>query len=824
MINYLYLKFFYIFILFQILLRFEKCDEYTTHPLNIIIDSANLNIENILHNKILAYLTDSVEILSKMINCIDELNNEITPDIIVKKCKRQLKISNISTYNSDLVILPIFEKFKRNYDTSGKFQVLICDLNLSRKHKPNIVLFLINNYLDLNSLPKTDDQKYSLILEILRYLFDCLGLKYNFRANIKQARNNFFETPLYLLNNSFSYKSLIKLYKLLNVPIPKRKINDLGLFYEPYWPKDYIIKDFLSQEIDIEYDLTETSFNLLKDLNYYTISKCDMILDNKGKCHRIDQKCISKEEFDNEYYLQYGIDNSKIICYLSNKYNLLNKKCGNKYGLLINEVIDNSSLIKKEIIKNNLGNYFIPELLNYDEIEFKLNVPSEKCHSQMPRTIYFRRDFKTNFFNLNDILLTKENRRFFITFATFEDIYFIKEFMIIAKFNGLIRSFLDYGNHNLFIYTLDEEFLKENSKNLKLNKFQKFFNFVGSEIFSGKDSLYTAYKNQKRIYGKEYYYMIETYSYPEQKDFINKKFSNYKMNINDLWLIKPKNKYSENIIHIFKSLNNESENFIITKYISNIHLINGKKYNIRFFALVSGLKPLRIYLNKEGIVQIAREKYSLNISKLNNKYVNFVNMEINNEFESGNKKKKELGNKLSLTKYIKYLEENDIDYSSLKEKIIDIIIKTIISCYEHLLSKLDKYNLNDRNFFNLFGYDILIDNNYEPILLGVENRPDMHIYDKIDKIIKEKIFIDVLNIIGIIPFSHDENQESLDEIFSYDDPIEESVDFAFCELTRPQGNFELIFPLENNIDKYKKLIRIKNKENEQFWKKIKNDD
>ena len=150
-------------------------------------------------------------------------------------------------------------------------------------------------------------------------------------------------------------------------------------------------------------------------------------------------------------------------------------------------------------------------------------------------------------------------------------------------------------------------------------------------------------------------------------------------------------------------------------------------------------------------------------------------------------------------------------------------MKKINKKYEYLISKLDEFNLNDRNFFNLFGYDFLIDNKYEPYLLDIDKRPDMYIYDINDKYIKEKIFIDTLNIVGITPFSHDESGETLDEIYKYEDPIQETIDFAFCELTRPKGNFDLIFPLKNNIEKYGKLIRKKVVENEKFWEKIKKD-
>ena len=66
--------------------------------------------------------------------------------------------------------------------------------------------------------------------------------------------------------------------------------------------------------------------------------------------------------------------------------------------------------------------------------------------------------------------------------------------------------------------------------------------------------------------------------------------------------------------------------------------------------------------------------------------------------------------------------------------------------------------------FNLFGFDILINDNLNPILLEVNTRPFMHIYDCMDKIIKTNLFIDALNIIGITPFSHERKYKSFTRI------------------------------------------------------------
>ena len=820
MIRYLYFKIFCINFIFPIKSYCQQ--KYMTHPIAIEIDSANLDYKNLSHKILLEYLINAVGILSKIVNIIQ--TKDITPKLLANKCKRKLKITKKKTSTSDIIIFPIFDNIKNN----DIFQVAICEENPSDKFAPNIALFFIKNNLDINSYIKNPLNEYTFKLKIFKYLLDCLGLSIIFRCKSKQARDNFFETPTYLIENSFSYHSIKKLYKLKNLTLNRTEINDCGDFYLPYWPYDSIIKDFRNEEIDIRFDMTETSFHLLNDLNYYTLSECDILLDEKGKCHRFDQKCINREQFDNNYYLQYGINNNNLICYFSNKENILNNQCGDKFGFLLNEVVNYSPLLYKTPVKiKELGDYEIPELLYYNEQELKLLIPSKKCHPNLPRTIYFMKNNSANSFDLNDIVLTEENKRFFVTFFTYEEMYLHYEYIILAKLNGLIRSYRLFGNQNLIIDTLPEYILKERAQNHRINKYQKIFNYIGSTIFAKKDSLYKIYKSQQKIYNDEYNFMQESYLYPEDTNKIEEIFSNYQFNKNNLWIVKPKDSHTGNGVHIFTSLKKESDNFVISRYIHNPHLINGKKYDLRIYVLVSGLKPLRIYLNKEGLVRIATKKYNLDKKNLNDKFVHLTNTGINklnrdyiysNDFESKD------ANKLSFNVYKQYLEKEEIDYNFLREKIKDIVIKTVISGYEHLVSKLDEFNLNDRSFFNLYGYDILIDENYEPHLLEVNRRPDMHIYDKIDKVVKENLFLDTLNIVGIIPFSHDEKGEPLDDGYKIYNPVQEAVDNGFCELTRPKGNFELIFPLKKNIDKYKKFIRIKLPENENFWNKIKNEE
>ena len=214
--------------------------------------------------------------------------------------------------------------------------------------------------------------------------------------------------------------------------------------------------------------------------------------------------------------------------------------------------------------------------------------------------------------------------------------------------------------------------------------------------------------------------MQETYLYPEDKEIIKNKFKNYKVDKNNLWLVKPKFGNTGKGIHIFKSLNNESKDFLITKYIINPHLINGKKYDLRIYVLVTGLKPLRIYLNKEGLARIAAEKFTLNESSFENSFIHLTNTGINKKSKNyifSQDFYSENANKLSLYTYKKYIDKEKGDYNLIRKKISDIVIKTVISGHQYLVDKLNNYNLNDTSFFNLYGYDIMIDDKYEPHLL-----------------------------------------------------------------------------------------------------------
>jgi hypothetical protein len=831
--NEFYSFFFIFFILISIgqinpkILR-KKLSPYLYHPLRIKIDFSNITSTKKNH-PLIPLLTKAKDIVSKLVLSpnIKKFNTNLK---IKSRCKNYLDYKAMSIEDeTDILIVPIFSKIPAYY------KIYFCATQ--RNNMPSIISLHFNKKFNFDAENKNSE--YYNLLNYIKIITDCLGLDVSYIRNRLFLRNNFFETPYYLLDNSKSFKSIKKLYGLSLKKMPNKNVNIYGSFYLGKWPKHYIVKDFKSQELDIKGDLSETSMNLFNDISFYKVAPCEfefIQIKDKKKCFNFNQKCMEESKL-NSYYLTYGINsiaNNEIICYLSNTDNIIKDQCGIKYGKLLSEENYNFCpfITKEKIKEGNINNNQLPDLVYHNQQTLNLLKPSPKCKNPSPRTIYFKsfeREENTKInLKIQQVTLKRHQKEYFVTYLTQNEIYF-KIFVDILNKNGIIRSFYHNNNHNLYIKGFQPHFFeKENKQGDYFNEYQNLYHFMGVEVFFYKNLLYQDYSYMRSYFRKSYNYMPLTYEYPKDKEKIEKRFSNYTLNLKDLWIVKPINLCSGLGIHIFKSLEEENEkgrsHYLLSKYFSNPHLINGKKYDMRLYVLISGFEPLRIYLYNEGLIRIAADKYKLNKNTIENKFAHLTNTAINvhnKKYINPKSNIDEKANKWNLLTYRQYLKKKNINVDEIFAKIEDIIIKTIIAGQRHIIDTSKSLNLNDRNMFNIFGFDIILDNKFIPHLLEVNTRPFMKEYNKYDKIIKSNLFVDTLNIVGITPFSHFKNHKSFDDDLYYKNEYEKKVDKAYCELTRPRGDFKLIFPLKSNIETYRKFFfKSVCKENKLFWNEI----
>jgi len=381
----------------------------------------------------------------------------------------------------------------------------------------------------------------------------------------------------------------------------------------------------------------------------------------------------------------------------------------------------------------------------------------------------------------------------------------------------------DYSKIN--IYQTWNDFNK--SKILELtDKFYPYIhynNFHFTSKLNYKDELHRCYNRMKKLFPKDFNFMQETYILPDDKEIIEKKFKDYKISKNNLWLIKPGVGSLGNGIKILTNFSDLYDRGVITKYIHNPLLLNGKKFDLRLYVLITSFLPLKIYLNKEGLVRITTKYYTLDENNYNNSFIHLTNTGVNQKNKNYIFSKNvtdENSNKWSLATLKNYLKRNGINYKKIFYKIKDIIIKSLLSS-EYIFTKESRKKYFGKKVSTIIGYDILIDENLKPCLLEMNCIcPDLLPHDIVDEVIKPEVIKNYLNIIGLVPFSHKSNKP-LDDVYEYKDKIEEVVDDSLCEFERADGSFERIFPLKDNVYYYKKVFESPGKENELLWEKLK---
>ena len=830
-----------------------KKSSFAFHPLSIVLEYPFL-LKNSKIKKMKKLLSNISFILERLIFTKNfkkkiQYNKNVLRRFKIKLTEKEEKVFEEKDIKADLLLIVKFISSRYSIVTHELYTKNDEDDN-SESRRTYIALLKIKKDYDFSLYNSEDDFAIIIIREILKIL----GFRKDY---LKQyfIRNNLDEVPTYLIENSEIFQSYKKYLNLTNRNFVGNKFTPETRFYKNFWDDNYYIHDIMSQTIYRDLAITELTISLMNEMYMYTINQCDIFKYRAGfgrgySCVRPTQDCINIKELKN-YFLEYNIyNNYKIKCYLNTKENLINRQCGIIYGNLVNKKLEYRFTPSYKKIRDTslfLSMTAIPELDIYPFQKLRLLKNSKSCPKGFPRAIFFSvppsifEEFKdkTNINELieeindinkdvefDEITINKKDKKYYVTYEAYDDYYSRESVWKVLNYSGIIRSFAHFNTHNLLIKNPYKDDLQEMGL---IPTFQKIFSYTNFKEISNKDLSYSNYFAMKIKFPKDFDFMPETYSYPEEKKIIERKFNNYKLDKNDLWLIKPKTGSLGEGIYIFENLSNTPDVYLLTKYIGNPHLINGLKYDFRIYVLITGLAPLKIYLYKEGMVRFATEKYTLDKNHLKELYRHLTNVHINKknlkDYKEATNADTDEGSKWSLQVYEHYCKENKIDYQKIRKQMADIAIKTVLSVINKFLEKIKENGTKDRNHFKLLGFDYLVDENLKVFLLEVNDRPSLLMGDINDRKLKPQLVADCLNLVGIIPYSHDYK----DDFETYDksnnnnlDEVEDVVGNSICELGRPRGRFELIFPLKDNINYYKQFFNQEYKENTLLWEHILN--
>jgi tubulin polyglutamylase TTLL5 len=111
-------------------------------------------------------------------------------------------------------------------------------------------------------------------------------------------------------------------------------------------------------------------------------------------------------------------------------------------------------------------------------------------------------------------------------------------------------------------------------------------------------------------------------------------------------------------------------------------LINGYKFDLRIYVVITSVNPLRIYVYEEGLVRFATAKYKDLGTERFTKYTHLTNYSVNkknaNFLQNNDAAQDGYGSKWSLSALWKYCKNNGIDEVMIRRRIEDVIIKTML--------------------------------------------------------------------------------------------------------------------------------------------------
>mmetsp|Transcript_28949 Transcript_28949/g.43695 ORF Transcript_28949/g.43695 Transcript_28949/m.43695 type:complete len:246 (+) Transcript_28949:421-1158(+) len=242
-----------------------------------------------------------------------------------------------------------------------------------------------------------------------------------------------------------------------------------------------------------------------------------------------------------------------------------------------------------------------------------------------------------------------------------------------------------------------------------------------------------------------------------------------RVNPNQYWIVKPISGSQGKGIFITKNFQEINFNrdfgsmppMIASHYIDNPLLINGLKFDLRIYVAVTSFYPLRIYVYEEGLTRFATTKYeraagtSADLNNKEGKYTHLTNYSLNKFNKKGfvqntSADQDKQGSKWSLSALRELLRENGIDDKAVFAKINDVIIKTLISVEPIMTQAHSQYVPHRTNCFQLFGFDVLIDERLNPWLLEINLSPSLACDSPLDQKIKGSLVTDLLNLVGVV--------------------------------------------------------------------------
>ncbi|EZA61973.1 Tubulin polyglutamylase TTLL13 [Ooceraea biroi] len=340
--------------------------------------------------------------------------------------------------------------------------------------------------------------------------------------------------------------------------------------------------------------------------------------------------------------------------------------------------------------------------------------------------------------------IKKKRRQRFLTICTANCKYEVVR-RVAARFG--MREVTEDSSWDL--YWTDLSVSIERAKDMK--RFQRVNHFPGMTEICRKDLLARNLNRMLKLFPKDYNFFPKTWCFPADH---GDAMTYAKSRRSKTFIVKPDTGCQGRGIYLTKHLRDikSSERLICQVYIARPFLIDGYKFDLRIYALITSCDPLRIYVYNEGLARFATSKYKEPSGhNTSNMFMHLTNYSVNKHSRMYIIDD-EIGSKRKISTLSKWMKARDVDVDELWDKIDGIITKTVLAAYPVLKHSYHAcFPMHNKTFacFELLGFDILLDWKLKPYLLEVNHSPSFHTDTQLDKDVKEALLTDTFNILHL---------------------------------------------------------------------------
>ena len=279
------------------------------------------------------------------------------------------------------------------------------------------------------------------------------------------------------------------------------------------------------------------------------------------------------------------------------------------------------------------------------------------------------------------------------------------------------------------------------------HQFQRMNHFPKSSMITKKDSLLRALRKAHKVYGNVYNFWPESFILPgEYTKFVHRWSEEEKPG---LWICKPDGAAQGRGIFLINDLGDlkYETQYIVQRYIERPLLVGGYKMDLRIYVVVRSFRPLRAYIYRNGLARFGTEKYEANVTDLSNQYSHLTNSSINKFSKSFSSEKEVIGAgcKWSFDQLKAWFTEHSLEWNSMWGRTRNLITLTLLTAMKSVPIK--------PHCFEMFGFDVLLDDNLVPSLIEVNCSPALGIAEPADTSVKIPLLKELVRLIDCKPLT-----------------------------------------------------------------------